>query len=151
MDKLQTKRILVVDDEECIAETLVLILQSFGYNATARNSARSALEECELQPPDLVISDVIMPEMNGIELAIEIERQYADSRILLISGLGSSFALLDEAAQKGHRFEIMPKPIRPNDLLAKIKRVLAGDVITRSPKACVSPGVVQAPESRSDI
>ena len=143
MDKPQTQRILVVDDEECIAETLVLILQSFGYEVTARNSARGALEECELQVPDLVISDVMMPELNGIDLAIQIEERYPACRILLISGLGSSFALLEEASQKGHSFEIMSKPIRPPDLLAKIKTVLAEERPSRIVKTPVTTGTFQ--------
>jgi len=143
MDKPQAKRILVVDDEECIAETLVLILCSFGYEATARNAARGALEDCELQAPDLVISDVMMPEVNGIELAIQIEERYPACKILLISGLGSSFALLEEASQKGYSFEIMSKPIRPPDLLARIKVVLAEEKPSRTVKTSVITGAFQ--------
>lgn len=144
MDKPQAKRILVVDDEECIAETLVLILRSFGYEATARNDARGALEECELRTPDLIISDVMMPEMNGIELAIQIEERYPECRILLISGLGSSFALLEEASQKGHSFEIMSKPIHPTDLLAKITAVFADGKFPRSTEVPVAVGTFRA-------
>lgn len=131
----------MVDDEECIAETLVLILRSVGYEATARNDARSALEECELLTPDLVITDVMMPEVNGIELAIQIEERYPACRILLISGLGSSFALLEEASQSGHSFEIMSKPIRPTDLLAKIKAHLEDDKLSRPTEAPFSTGI----------
>lgn len=151
MDKPEAKRILVVDDEECIAETLVLILRSVGYDATARNDARSALEECELRVPHLVISDVMMPEMNGIELAIQIEQKYPESRILLISGLGSSFALLEEASQRGHSFEIMSKPIHPTDLLAKITAVLADENFPRSTEMPVMAGTFQTSTSRNGI
>ena len=144
MDKPQTKRILVVDDEECIAESLVLILRNFGYEATARNDGQSALEECKLQAPDLVISDVMMPELNGIELAIQIEERCQACRILLISGMGSSIALLEEASQKGHCFEIMSKPIHPSDLLAKIKAVLAEEKPSQIVKAPVTMRTFQA-------
>lgn len=124
MDKPRSKRILVVDDEECIADTLALILRSSGYEAEARNDARSALQECELQTPDLVVSDVVMPEMNGIELAMQIEQRYPSCRVLLISGLGSSFGLAAEASEKGHKLEILSKPIRPAELLARIDATL---------------------------
>lgn len=124
MNKPKAKRILVVDDEECIADTLALILRSSGYDVTARNDARGALEECQMQIPDLVLSDVMMPEVNGIELAIQIEQQYPACRILLISGLGSSFGLAAEASERGHRFEILSKPIRPAELLARIGAAL---------------------------
>lgn len=146
MDKRQAKRILVVDDEEYISETLVLILRSFGYDAIARNDARSALEECERQAPDLLISDVMMPEINGIELATRIEERYPACRILLISGLGSSFALLDEASRQRHSFEIMSKPIRPVDLLARIKAVLDDDKLSQ-PAQAPAAGVILQPST----
>lgn len=124
MDRQNGKRILVVDDEECIADTLALILRSFGYEVTARNDARSALHDCEVQTPDLVLSDVVMPEVNGIELAIQVEQRYPTCKILLISGLGSSFGLAAEASERGHKFEILSKPIRPAELVAKIEAAL---------------------------
>ena len=114
----------MVDDEECIADTLALILRSSGYDATARNDARSALEDCELRIPDLVLSDVMMPEVNGIELAIQVEQRYPTCKVLLISGLGSSFGLAAEASERGHQFEILSKPIRPAELLARIEAAL---------------------------
>lgn len=124
MNTPKGKRILVVDDEECIADTLALILRSSGYDATARNDARSALEDCELRIPDLVLSDVMMPEVNGIELAIQVEQRYPTCKVLLISGLGSSFGLAAEASERGHQFEILSKPIRPAELLARIEAAL---------------------------
>lgn len=124
MNTPKGKRILVVDDEECIADTLALILRSSGYDATARNDARSALEDCELRIPDLVLSDVMMPEVNGIELAIQVEERYPTCKVLLISGLGSSFGLAAEASERGHQFEILSKPIRPAELLARIEAAL---------------------------
>lgn len=124
MDSPNGKRILVVDDEECIADTLALILRSFGYQVTARNDARTALQDCELQPPDLVLSDVVMPEVNGIELAIQVEERYPTCKVLLISGLGSSFGLAAEASERGHQFEILSKLIRPAELVAKIEAAL---------------------------
>lgn len=131
MHMSKAKRILVVDDEECIADTLALILRSSGYEVTARTDARSALEDCALRIPDLVLSDVMMPEMNGIELAIQVEQRYPTCKVLLISGLGSSFGLAAEAAERGHSFEILSKPIRPAELLARIEAALTdGDLVT---------------------
>lgn len=124
MVNLEAKRVLVVDDEACIADTLALILRASGYDAAARNSANSALQECERRVPDLVITDVVMPEMNGIELATRIEQCYPECRILLISGLGSSFGLAAEARENGHNFEILSKPIRPAELLERIAAAL---------------------------
>lgn len=124
VDKIGSKRILVVDDEECIADTLALILRSSGYDAAALNDGQSALQECEHWIPDLVISDVVMPKLNGIELAIAIRERYPTCKILLISGLGGSFELVEEACRKGHSFEILSKPIRPIELLSRIAAAL---------------------------
>ena len=147
------RSILVVDDEECIADTLALILRSSGYDAAARNDAHSALRECEQRAPDLVLSDVVMPEMNGIDLAIEIERRYPACRILLISGLGSSFGLAAEASEKGHNFEILSKPIRPAELLAKIEAVLSNGKLppgseVESAAGAYSPGLSGGSQSQ---
>jgi CheY-like chemotaxis protein len=114
------KRILVVDDEQCIADTLSAILRNVGYEATAVYDGHSALAECESAPPDLVISDVMMPGGNGIEMAIEIRRRYPECKILLFSGVAASADLLEAARLRGYDFELLAKPVHPKDLLAKL-------------------------------
>lgn len=131
MNKPAAKRILVVDDEECIADTLAFILRSSGYDAGSVHDGKSALRECENWIPDLVISDVIMPELNGIELAMAIRERYPACKILLISGLCGSMELVDQASRKGHSFEILAKPIRPLELLSKITAVLKDEDFPR--------------------
>lgn len=147
----QAKRILVVDDEDCISESLTMILRGVGYDATARNNPRSALQECELRVPDLLISDVMMPEINGIDLAIQIEQKYPSCGILLISGMGSSIPLLEEASRKGHSFEILAKPIRPADLLARIAALLADNKAQLITGTAVGTGNFLKSTSRSGI
>jgi CheY-like chemotaxis protein len=68
--------ILVVDDEKRIADTLALILDSEGYSAEAAYEGASALEICRRKVPDLILSDAVMPGMNGIELAIAVRQQF---------------------------------------------------------------------------
>ncbi|HSY13014.1 MAG TPA: response regulator, partial [Verrucomicrobiae bacterium] len=65
-------RVLVVDDEQVIADTLAKILDLNGYDASAVYTGTAAVESARSLKPDLVISDVIMPDMNGIEAAISI-------------------------------------------------------------------------------
>ena len=116
------KSILVVDDEQTIADTLAYILRGSGCSVSVAYSAETALEHCESNVPDLVISDVFMNGMNGVEMAIRIRARYPNCKILLFSGQAATKHLLDDARKAGHDFELLWKPIHPSDLLAKIKK-----------------------------
>ncbi len=114
-------RVLVVDDEQVIADTLAKILDLNGYDASAVYTGTSAVESARTLQPDLVISDVIMPDMNGIEAAISIRGFLPACKILLFSGQAATADLLENARAQGHEFEILAKPVHPSDLLAKLK------------------------------
>src|SRR5438270_4183283 len=75
------KKILVVDDERCIADTLVAILLNSGYEATAAYDGHTALAHCEREIPELIISDVVMPGLNGVDMAIRIRSLYPSCKI----------------------------------------------------------------------
>jgi CheY-like chemotaxis protein len=114
-------RVLVVDDEQVIADTLARILDLNGYEASAVYSGTAAVESARSLQPDLVISDVIMQDMNGIEAAIHIRGFLPSCKILLFSGQAATADLLENARAQGHEFEILAKPVHPADLLAKLK------------------------------
>jgi CheY-like chemotaxis protein len=115
-------RVLVVDDEHVIADTLAIILGQNGYDASAAYTGEEAVEKAKTVKPDLIISDVIMKDMNGIEAAIQIRKLLPACKILLFSGQAATADLLDNARQQGHEFEILAKPVHPADLLAKLKK-----------------------------
>ena len=115
------KRVFVVDDEQIIADTLAAILVRCGYDVHAFYDAESALTRAESLAPDLVISDVVMPQMNGIDMAIVISERFPACRILLFSGQAATVYMLDDARGKGYTFELLTKPIHPKDLLAKLE------------------------------
>jgi CheY-like chemotaxis protein len=127
------KRIFVVDDEVLIAETLARILRNSGYEA----DAGSALARCESCRPDLVISDVVMPGMNGAEMAVLIRDRYPACKILLFSGQAYSMDVLAAVGKQGYGFELLAKPIHPTDLLAKIAGL--SNVAQVEPKAAPQP------------
>src|SRR4051794_36129328 len=77
---------LVVDDEHLIADTLVAILRAKGFAPFAAYDAETALEMSRVVFPELLISDVVMPGMNGIDLAVKLTRELPDCRVLLFSG-----------------------------------------------------------------
>src|SRR5438067_4131829 len=112
---------LVVDDERVIADTLAIILNQHGYDASAVYTGNGAVERARHDRPDLIISDVIMPDMNGIEAAINIRRFLPQCKILLFSGQAATANLLESARSQGHEFEILAKPVHPQDLLAKLR------------------------------
>ena len=114
------KRILVVDDETAIADTIAKILTLSGYAAVAAYDGDSALETALITPPELLLTDVVLPGMNGVELAITIKRFYPDCKILLFSGQASTTDLLANAHSSGHRFTLLSKPVPPQDLLAMV-------------------------------
>jgi len=121
MHAAKKPRVLVVDDEQVIADTLARILDLNGYDASAVYTGTAAVENARALQPDLVISDVIMPDMNGIEAAISIRSFLPGCKILLFSGQAATADLLENARAQGHEFEILAKPVHPSDLLAKLK------------------------------
>jgi DNA-binding NtrC family response regulator len=118
------RKILIVDDEPTIADTLALIFASSGYEARTAYSAEQALEVLEEWRPDLAIIDVVLPGMNGIEFAIFLKATYKCCRFLLFSGQPGTSGLLEEARKKGHLFEILAKPLHPTFMLATVADML---------------------------
>jgi CheY-like chemotaxis protein len=114
-------KVLVADDERVIADTLVIILNQSGFDATAVYSGEKAVELAASLKPDMLISDVIMLDLNGIDAAITIRKILPTCKILLFSGQAATADLLDRARTQGHEFEILAKPVHPQDLLAKLK------------------------------
>jgi DNA-binding NtrC family response regulator len=121
----KSSRILVVDDEPRIADILVLIFQRDGYTARAVYNGRDALACIAADPPELVIADVVMPGIDGIELAKMIRSAYPDCRVLLFSGNADTQQMLMAAEQQGHAFEILAKPVPPPKMLEKVAAMLA--------------------------
>ncbi len=110
-------RILVADDETTIANTLARILNASGFEAEAVYSGENAVEAARALPPDILITDVVMPGINGIDAAINIRSFAPSCRIILFSGQASTADLLERAEAKGHHFEILTKPVHPQVLL----------------------------------
>lgn len=119
----QQFRIFVVDDEVVIASTLATILQRNGFDAASYTHPLEALKAARASAPDLLISDVMMPELSGIDLAILIKQICPDCKVLLFSGQAATANLLAVARQQGHDFELLLKPIHPAEFLQKIKNV----------------------------
>lgn len=116
--------VLVVDDESAIADTLTEILSRSGYAAMTAYDGNDALETALLTPPEMLITDVILPGMSGVELAITVRRIFPDCKILLFSGQASTADLLTSAKKEGHHFTLLSKPVHPRELLACVAESL---------------------------
>jgi CheY-like chemotaxis protein len=115
-------RILIVDDERSIADTLALILGRAGYQVTAAYSGESAISLAQITTPDLIVSDIQMPGIDGISASLEIRKVLPDCHVLLFSGYPE--AHLDRALSNG--FNILTKPLSPQMLLKHIELKLRG-------------------------
>jgi CheY-like chemotaxis protein len=96
-------------------------LEGEGHDALAVSHGESAIRWAKMVLPDAVISDVIMPGMDGIEAAKAIMQLLPNCRIILFSGQTAGIDLLAKARAEGYLFEVLPKPINPEKLLEKLK------------------------------
>ena len=122
-DTSRKQRVLVVDDEQLIAQSLRDILARAGFDAICALSGTEAIDIAEQACPDIVISDVIMPDLDGVQTAIKIRQVCPDARILLFSGQAATSNILERARAEGHNFELLPKPIHPSRLLAAVRKL----------------------------
>ncbi len=121
---LKRRVVFVVDDEELIANTLAIILNNAGFDAHAFYSGQDAIDSLEKLQPDLLVTDVVMEGMNGIEAAIITRSRSPTCKILLFSGQATTADRLETARTQGYDFDILAKPIHPTDLIEKLHRLL---------------------------
>ncbi len=117
--------VLVVDDEPLIADTLAAILRYSGLCVLKAYNGATALELAMEHLPDLLLTDVAMPGLNGIDLAIAVVEALPACRILLFSAHAS---LLDLRRSKaaGFDFSLLPKPLHPRDMLRHVSEAIYG-------------------------
>jgi CheY-like chemotaxis protein len=120
----QSGTVLVVDDERLITDTLAAILAEHGFITAVAYSGEEGLEAALKMRPNIVVTDVLMPGMTGIEMAIRIAQSLDATRVVLLSGQASTTELIEEASNSGHHFELLAKPIHPDELVAKLKQLL---------------------------
>jgi CheY-like chemotaxis protein len=120
--KPKKSTVLVVDDERLIADTMTEILKRSGFHAVCAYDGQSALELAIQVSPDFVITDVVMPIMNGVQLAIAIRKALPATEIVLLSGQAGVTEILDSGRKEGYSFELIAKPVHPERLLQRLKK-----------------------------
>jgi len=127
--------VLVVDDEVEVGEAIRRVLERQGFVVCVANSAEGGLGALDAGAPDIVITDVIMPKVHGLELIKIVKKRYPRVRVIAISGGGSFGPLAYKpdaisthaflaAAQEAGAQEVLTKPFDMSDLLAAIRRQL---------------------------
>jgi DNA-binding NtrC family response regulator len=120
-----SSRIFIVNDEPVIASSLAAILRMEGFSARFFTAPLDALAAARLESPDLVISDVAMPDISGIDLALLIRKQHPKCKILLFSGQATTIDLLEDARAQGYDFRLLLKPVHPSEFLYEIGELSA--------------------------
>jgi DNA-binding response OmpR family regulator len=114
-------RVLIVDDEHVIADTLALICKYQGFQVETAYSGEMALEKADQWAPDVLISDVALGGISGLDAALVICRKYPGCRVILLSGRPLGSDLLDRAKECGQVFEVLLKPVHPETLLRRMQ------------------------------
>jgi CheY-like chemotaxis protein len=119
------KRILVIDDDVQVRELLRLVLEQAGYDVVEAGDGKEGVDLFHREPTDLVITDIIMPEKEGIETIRELQRGYPEVKIIAISGGGRLSA--EDCLESAECFGVhltLAKPFEREELLDAVQDVL---------------------------
>jgi CheY-like chemotaxis protein len=102
-----------------------------GFSAKFFTRPLEALAAARSKAPDLLISDITMPGISGVDLAIQMKAQYPRCKVLLFSGQPATLDLLEDAHAKGHDFQYLRKPVLATEFLLEIGKIVDGTVAVR--------------------
>lgn len=129
-----TKRILVVDDEDDVRELVCRMLEQDGYEAVPAVGGREALERLDLLAPDLVITDVVMPEVDGFEVLLKLRHLAPGAGALVMSGGGRLAPdMYLETARKLGASAVLRKPFTRAEMLDAVHQILGPCEIPQPP------------------
>lgn len=112
--------ILVIDDEEIIRVLLRSALEGEGYEVTEAANGREGLDLYRQKPSNLIITDILMPEMSGLDMLLELTREFLDAKVIAVSGAGEEKNVLDVAKLLGAR-QTFKKPFSIPDVLDAVR------------------------------
>ena len=122
-------RLLIVDDEASMCEFLEIMLQKSGYQVDSRRSARQAVKDLEAETYDLVISDISMPEMSGLELLSLVKEKSPGTEVIMITAYASTDTAIQ--AMKRGAYDYITKPFNNDEILLTIKKALKNSQLQR--------------------
>jgi YesN/AraC family two-component response regulator len=120
-------RLLIIDDEKLARITLRKILESAGHHVVEASNGSEGIAMYRANPTDLVITDIIMPDKEGVETIIELKRDFPDIRIIAVSGGGRTRNLdFLKLAQENGAQHVLAKPFSRQELIGAVNSVLTG-------------------------
>ena len=120
--EVSTSRILVVDDEMIVCESCKRILEEEGYEVDIALSGKEAFEKMKANPFDIVITDLKMPGIDGMEVLRTFRKEYPDSIIIMITGFSTVETAVE--AMKLGAFDYIPKPFTPDEVTIVVKKAI---------------------------
>ncbi|MCR2834550.1 cell cycle two-component system response regulator CpdR [Parerythrobacter lacustris] len=117
-------RILLAEDEEAMRTYLARALENAGYEVVAVDRGTEALPRLEAERFDLLLSDIVMPEMDGIELAQRCAEVSPHTKVMFITGFA---AVTLKASREQPQAKVLSKPFHLRDLVLEVERVFAGE------------------------
>ena len=112
--------VLIIDDEESVRALLRFALEAAGYEVTEAVNGRQGLERYRQRPTDLVIVDMLMPVMNGLNMLLDLTSEFLHAKVIAISGAGGDQNVLDVAKLLGAR-QTFQKPLSMSQLLNAVR------------------------------
>ena len=119
------QRVFIVDNEPLIAGTLGTIFERVGFASAVYNDPLELLKACEKHTPAVVITDVMMPQMSGVDLALRLEERHPTCKVILISGMMMASDLWQEATKRANVLDFLEKPIHPDLVVQHMRKALS--------------------------
>jgi CheY-like chemotaxis protein len=116
-------RILIVDDERLLADTTASVLRHAGFQTKTAYDGFGALDVMASFHPDYLLTDIMMPAMNGVELAIAAVNTYPAIKILLFSGQAGIADIMEGSRARGFEFPLLAKPVHPSKLIECLRNL----------------------------
>ncbi len=124
-EDLGVKHILVTDDEDSVRDFVERALNYAGYAVITATNGAEALERLQEQKFDLLLTDIVMPELDGIALALKAAKDYPDMKILMMSGYANQRQRAHNLDVLAH--EVISKPFSLEEITRKIQKTLESE------------------------
>jgi len=126
---MEKKKILLVDDDADFTEAVKLLLESRSYDVTVANDGKEGLKKVQTEEPNLIILDVMMPEMDGYQVCAKLKAdpKYRQIPILLLTAVGEAITTTSYTKEMGMKTEAddyIPKPVEPVVLVERVENIL---------------------------